>query len=209
MKKYFSILLGLILLSYIATPIFAEGATTSDSANTSSGNYTLQTEINDNTTKAVNKYFDLTITRGLQSPLGKSILYTITIVPHLDSSKTQITWDSASSIKITPWHDEYVSMTAEKEYSYKAVVKPTVSGTYSITVTVVSWQYDTNYTNSVSDSLELSSSLVSLPITPEYTISVVIEVLVILGICGAAIYFGVKYAKKGLKNARKWLTPPM
>lgn len=208
MRKYFSIILGLALLLNLVTPLLAEDTTT-DSTSNSSGNYTLQTEVNDNTTKAVNKYFDLTIIRGLQSPLDKSILYTITIVPHLDSSKTQITWDSASSIKITPWHDEYVSMAAEKEYSYKAVVKPTVSGTYSITVTVVSWQYDTNYTNSVSDSLELSSGLVSLPITPEYTISVVIEVLVLLGICGAAIYFGVKYAKKGLKNTKKWLTPPM
>lgn len=204
MKRLCSVLLGLFMIFNLITPTFAEDSTT-----TSSGDYTLQTQVDETTTKATNKYFDLTISRGLQSPIGKSILYTITIVPHIDSTKVQIQWDSASSVNITPWHSEYVNMTANQLYSYKAVVHPTIKGTYSITVTTIAWQYDTNYTNSVTDTLELNSNLVAMPITPEYTISVVIEVLLILAVSGTAVYFGIKYTKKLLKKTKVWLTPPM
>lgn len=167
-----------------------------------------ETQINENTTKTTNKYFDLTLTEGLQSPLDKSITYTLVIVPHIDSSKTQIIWDTSSTIKITPRHAEFVNLVQNQQYTYKATVKPTTSGTYNINVTVIAWQYDTNYTNTVNNSLTLSKGLVSLPITPEYTILVVIEILVFLGISALAIFGGIEIAKKYIKKTKVWLTPP-
>lgn len=208
MRKLLSILILLtILISSSTGFVHAQESTTTVEGPTS-GDYTLETTVDENTTRATNKYFDLTLTEGGQSPLDKSITYTLTIIPHIDSAKTQIIWDSSSTIKITPRHKEFVSVTKDVESKYKAIIKPSVSGEYKITVSVVSWQYDTNYTNTVNNSLTLSKSLVSQPITPEYTILVVIEALVLIGISGLAIWGGVELSKKVLKKTKVWLTPP-
>ncbi len=208
MKKIIALLLFVALLSVpFASVVRAEG-TDETTVDITSENFSLETQIDENTTKTTNKYFDLTLSEGLQSPLDKSITYTLTIVPHIDSSKTQITWDSSSTIKITPKHSEFVSVSKDGEYTYKAKIRPTVSGVYKINVSVVSWQYDTNYTNTVNNSLTLSSGLVSQPITPEYTILVVIEIVVILGISALAIWGGIEFTKKFLKKTKVWLTPP-
>ena len=172
------------------------------------GDYTLQTEIDSSTTKATNKYFDLILSEGIQSPVDKSITYKLTIIPHLTAEKTQILWDSSSTIKITPKHPEFVSVVDGEEYTYKAKIKPTVGGTYKINVSVIAWQYDTNYTNTVSNSLVLNNVLVSQPITPEYTILVVISILVILGVLGLVIWGGIEGSKLVLKRTKTWLTPP-
>lgn len=192
------------LLSTIGSSIYAQETTSEDST----GEYTLQTEVDQNTSMATNKYFDLTLSEGIQSPLNKNITYTLTIVPHLTSSKVQIIWDSSSTIKITPKHAEFVNVTDGGEYTYKAVIDPSASGTYKVNVSVIAWQYDTNYTNTVSNSLTLSSGLVSQPVTIEYIILVVIEVLIILATAGLAIWGGIEISRKLLKKTKNWLTPP-
>jgi hypothetical protein len=208
MKKILSILTLLIIFPAFSSSFVNAQEVVTETEDTTSGEYTLETTVDENTTRATNKYFDLTLTEGGQSPLDKSITYTISIVPHIDSAKTQIIWDSSSTIKITPRHKEFVSVTKDVESKYKAVIKPTLSGEYKITVSVVSWQYDTNYTNTVNNSLTLSNGLVSQPITPEYTILVVIEVLVLIGVSGLAIWGGIELSKKALKRTKVWLTPP-
>lgn len=208
MKKILSILiLFTIILSSSYSLVKAQEATATVE-DTTSGNYTLETTVDENTTRATNKYFDLTLSEGLQSPLDKSITYTLTILPHIDSSKTQIIWDSSSTIKITPRHSEFVGVTKDVESTYKATVKPSVSGEYKITASVVSWQYDTNYTNTVNNSLTLNSGLVSQPVTPQYTILVVIEILVLIGVSGLAVWGSIELSKKFLKKTKVWLTPP-
>jgi uncharacterized protein YxeA len=204
MKKLLNILISfLLILPMSATLIFAQEIT-----NDSSGDYTLQTEVDEATSKATNKYFDLTLSEGVQSPLNKNITYTLTIVPHLSSSKVQIIWDSSSTIEITPKHQEFVSVTDGNKYTYKAVIKPSASGTYKINASVIAWQYDTNYTNTVSNSLTLNDALVSQPMTIEYIILVVIVTLIILAIAGLSIWGGIEYSKKLLKKTKNWLTPP-
>ncbi len=203
MKKFFNILISVLILLTSTKLIFAQ-ETTDDS----SGDYTLQTEIDETTSKATNKYFDLTLSEGVQSPLNKNMTYTLTIVPHLSSSKVQIIWDSSSTIEITPKHEEFVSVTDGNEYTYKAVVKPSASGTYKINASVIAWQYDTNYTNTVSNSLTLSEALVSQPVTIEYIILVVIVILIIFAIAGLSIWGGIEYSKRLLKKTKSWLTPP-
>lgn len=208
MKKILSILTLLTIFTAFSSSLVSAQEVLTETEDTSSGEYTLEATVDENTTRATNKYFDLTLTEGGQSPLDKSITYTLTIVPHIDSAKTQIIWDSSSTIKITPRHNEFVSVTKDVESKYKAIIKPTMSGEYKITASVVSWQFDTNYTNTVNNSLTLSNGLVSQPITPEYTILVVIEVLVLLGVSGLAIWGGVELSKKVLKKTKVWLTPP-
>lgn len=208
MKKLFSILILLTILFSSSTRLVGAQEATAQVEDPNSADYTLETTVDENTTRATNKYFDLTLTEGGQSPLDKSITYTLTIIPHIDSSKTQIIWDSSSTIKITPRHKELVSVTKDVESTYKATIKPTVSGEYKITASVVSWQFDTNYTNTVNNSLTLSSGLVSQPVTPEYTILVVIEVLVLIGVSGLAIWGGIELSRKALKKTKVWLTPP-
>lgn len=208
MKKILSVLTLLTIFAAFSSSFVNAQEVLTETEDTTSGEYTLETTVDENTTRATNKYFDLTLTEGGQSPLDKSITYTLTIVPHIDSAKTQIIWDSSSTIKITPKHKEFVSVTKDVESKYKAIIKPTLSGEYKITVSVVSWQFDTNYTNTVNNSLTLSNGLVSQPITPEYTILVVIEVLVLLGVSGLAIWGGIELSKKVLKKTKVWLTPP-
>ncbi len=205
MKKFLLILSLFIFLIPFGTVLAQE---TTDETTETSGDYTLQTEIDDSTTKATNKYFDLILSEGVQSPVNKNITYKLTIIPHLTAEKTQILWDSSSTISITPKHSEFVSVVDGEEYTYKAVVKPTASGTYKINVSVIAWQYDTNYTNTVSNSLVLNESLVSQPITTEYTILVVIEILVIIGVAGLAIWGGIEGSHILLKRTKTWLTPP-
>jgi hypothetical protein len=209
MKKILSLLTLLtIILCSSYSFVQAQEATTATPEDTTTGDFTLETTVDENTTRATNKYFDLTLSEGLQSPLDKSITYTLTIVPHIDSSKTQIIWDSSSTIKITPHHKNFVSVTKDVESTYKANIKPTLGGEYKITASVVSWQFDTNYTNTVNNSLTLSNGLISQPITPQYTLLVVIEILVLIGISGLLIWGGIELSKKFLKKTKVWLTPP-
>jgi len=208
MKKLLSLLALLsILMASPASLLYAQEAT-AQVEDPTSADFTLETTVDENTTRATNKYFDLTLSEGVQSPIDKSMTYTLTILPHIDSTKTQILWDSSSTIKITPKHREMVSVTKDVESEFKATIKPSIGGEYKITASVVSWQYDTNYTNTVNNSLTLSNGLVSQPITPEYTILVVIEVLVIIGLSGLAIWGGIELSRKVLTKAKVWLTPP-
>jgi len=208
MKKIISILTILTIFTALSSSFVNAQEATAQVEGPTSADFTLETTVDENTTRATNKYFDLTLSEGLQSPVDKSITYTLTIIPHIDSSKTQIIWDSSSTIKITPHHKEFVSVTKDVESKYKATIKPSVSGEYKITVSVVSWQFDTNYTNTVNNSLTLSNGLVSQPVTPEYTILVVIEILVLIGISGLAIWGGIELSKKVMKKTKVWLTPP-
>lgn len=203
MKRLLGILITTLVLFTSVNITHAQ-----EDTDASSGDYTLQTEIDETTSKATNKYFDLTLSEGVQSPLNKNITYTLTIVPHLTSSKMQIIWDSSSTIKITPKHNEFVSVTDGQQYTYKATVHPSAGGTYKINASVIAWQYDTNYTNTVSNSLTLSNALVSQPVTIEYIILVVIVVLIVFAIAGLSIWGGIEGSKKLLKKTQIWLTPP-
>ena len=205
MKKILFLFAAILLLLGTTADIMAQDTSTNE---TTADEYTLQTEVDENTSMATNKYFDLTLSEGVQSPLNKNITYTLTIVPHLTSSRVQIIWDSSSTIKITPKHEEFVSVTDGGEYTYKAVISPSASGTYKVNVSVIAWQYDTNYTNTVSNSLTLNSGLVSQPVTIEYIILVVIEILIIFAIVGLLIWGGIEFSKKMLKKTKSWLTPP-
>lgn len=155
-----------------------------------------------------NKYFDLKLTQVSQSAINKSIKYSLEITPLKDSAKTQILWETPVSFSITPKHPDFVSLSVGQTYVYEAIVHPTRSGMYEITASVTAWEYDTNYTNTVSQTLTLDNSLVSQPVSSDYQIGRILYVVLILLVSGVAIWGAVKLTRKMMVKTKKWLTPP-
>jgi len=163
----------------------------------------------DVTTQQSNQYFDLKLTQISQSVLNKSIKYSLEITPLKDSTKTQILWEAPLSFTVSPKHKEFVSLSVGQTYEYEAIVYPTRSGVYQITATVTAWEYDTNYTNTASQTLTLNDSLVSQPVTSDYQIGVILFTVLVLLLSGAAIWGGIKITKVLMRRTKKWLTPPV
>lgn len=162
----------------------------------------------DVTTQQGNQYFDLKLTQVSQSVFDKSIKYSIEITPLKDSAKTQILWEIPVSFSVTPRHQEFVSLSVGQTYAYEAIVHPTRSGMYEITASVTAWEYDTNYTNTVSQTLTLNNSLVSQPASSDYQVGSVLFVVLIILISGSIIWGAVKLTKVIMVRTKKWLTPP-
>ena len=155
-----------------------------------------------------NQYFDLKLTQVSQSPIDKSIKYSLEVTPLKDSAKTQILWEIPDSFSVNPKHQEFVSLSVGQTYVYEAIVHPTRSGMYEITASVTAWEYDTNYTNTVSQTLTLSASLVSQPASSDYQVGRILFIVLILLVTGFAIWASAKLTKMIMVKTKKWLTPP-
>lgn len=160
------------------------------------------------TVSSDSQYFNLTLTQVSQSVLNKSVKYRLEITPLKDSAKTQILWEVPVSFSVTPRHPEFVSLTSGQTYTYEATVLPNRAGTYEITATVTSWQFDTNYTNTASQSLTLNNSLVSQPVSSDYQVGVILFTVLILLLSGGAAWGAIKLAKVVMHKTKRWLTPP-
>ena len=154
------------------------------------------------------QYFNLTLTQISQSVLNKSVKYRLEVTPLKDSAKTQILWEVPVSFSVTEKHPEFVSLSSGQTYVYEATVLPNRAGTYEITATVTSWQFDTNYTNTASQALTLNDSLVSQPVSSDYQMGVILFTVLILLLSGGAIWGTVKLTKVMMRRTKKWLTPP-
>ncbi|MGI6423005.1 MAG: hypothetical protein ACOX0X_00015 [Candidatus Dojkabacteria bacterium] len=156
-----------------------------------------------------NQYFELELIRGVQNPLTKTIPFTLRITPKVKSEKTQILWSVPSTLSLKTLHREFVSLESGNTYTYKVKVSPKREGTYDITANIVSWQYDINYTNSVSSTITLSPGFVVQPVDAEYTISLLLIILVGIGLLGAGGFFAYRASGTLLKKLKAWLTPPV
>lgn len=154
------------------------------------------------------KYFDLELVQALQTPFGKTVTYTLNIRPLMDSPKTEILWSYPATLDVKPKHKRFIEMKEGEVYKVKSVVKPKNQGTYNISVSVISWQHDTNYTNSVGDSLNFDRNLILQPVSSEYMLANILMIVGILLIFGIGIFLLIKFSKKGAEKAKKWLTPP-
>lgn len=167
-----------------------------------------ETVVDEHTKKSSNLYFDLTLERGPQTPFGNYVPYTLTITPHIDSTRTQILWNMPATLESVPKHEEFVSMQSNQDYVFEGRVKPLREGTYDFSISVISWQHDTNYTNAISDTLVFNGNLVLQPVSSHY------QLLNVLRYSGIAILFiailvgTVIVVKKYTVKAKKWLTPP-
>jgi len=155
-----------------------------------------------------NTYFDLTLERGFQTPFGKYVPYTLTVTPHLDSNKTQILWNTPSTLEAVSNHPEFVSLEAERTYTFEGKIKPLKSGTYDFSISVLSWQYDTNYTNSISDNLTFDKNLTLQPIGARYKYLNILKFSLIGIAFIALVVLTIIVVKSYMKKAKKWLTPP-
>ena len=167
-----------------------------------------ETQIDENTKMVTNKYFDLTLERKPQSAFGKHIPYVLTVTPHLNSSRTQILWNVPTTLDVNPKHKEFVSLEDGQTYTFQANIKPLRGGTCDFSVSVISWQHNTNYTNSIHDSITLSNSLVLQPVSSQYTIMNIVKILGILTLFAIICIITVAVVKRYMVKAKKWLTPP-
>lgn len=161
-----------------------------------------------NTTKSINKYFELELFFDSQNPLTKSLQYTLKVTPRIDSTETQITWDLPTVLTAKPKHKEFVSLSKDQTYTYSVSISPLRGGVYDITANVTSWQNEVNYTNSVSKTVTLSKGLVAQPVESSYTISLILFIVVIIAIFGGLVFLVVKLSSRGIEILKKWLTPP-
>ena len=188
MKKLFII----IFILFISLPIISNSVFAQESALT-----------NDT------QYFEISLQRDGQSALNKAVTYTVYVTPKIDSARTQIIWDAPTLITISPKHKEFVDMYRGETYSFKATFKPQREGSYEVSVNLIAWQHDTNYTNSVSDIMNFNKDLIIQPIEPSYVYGNIAKILFITLFCGLAIFGFIKLSKKGVKAFKKWITPPL
>ena len=195
MKKIF---VALFALTILITPVFAQQELT---------NTEIEIEETQATT-STDQYFVLELKKGTQNPITKKIPFTIYITPNINSSKTQILWDVPSVFNIEKKHKEFVSLTKGQTYSFSASLTPNKSGLYEVSVNVISWQTDSNKSNSANYNIAIDKSLTVQPVDTMYYIYIL---LFILGIIGVSILLFL-LIKKGAtilaKKAKTWLTPP-
>lgn len=164
--------------------------------------------IDENTWSSTNRYFDLTLERKPQSPFGKNVPYILTVTPHLDSPRTQILWNTPTSLVANPKHREFVDLERGQTYTFEGSIKPLKAGTYDFSISVISWQHDTNYTNTIKDNVTFNETLVLQPVSSQYqtlnTIRYILIALAFIMLVVLTIFIGRSYMQK----AKKWLTPP-
>jgi hypothetical protein len=96
----------------------------------------------------------------------------------------------------------------DQTYVFEGKIKPLRGGVYDFSISVISWQYDTNYTNSVGDNVVFNDSLVLQPVSSQYNWMNVLKFgLIFIGFA-IVIVAVVIVIKKYAKKAKKWLTPP-
>ena len=191
--KRLNIILTVILSLFLSFPVFAQDN---------------QQELNETNIKST-RYFDIQIVESTQNPFNKSVTLTATITALLDSPKTQIVWDIPNTLNANLKAKNFFSISEGETLSQKIVIKPKTAGTNNITASVISWQHDTNYTNSATKTLTFNKNLEVVPQTSEYKTSVLIMYLGFLLLGGILKFIIIKVVKRGTQKAKKWLTPPV
>lgn len=167
-------------------------------------------EISETEKKVTSQYFDILLVRGNQSAFTGKVTYTAQITAHIDSPRTQIEWSVPNSLKIPDSQKEkWVGMKKDSTHTVKVSVKAERSGVYPITVTVNSWQHNTNYTNSASDDMTFDKALVLQPTSSSYVVGNIGKYLSILLVAIVAVFVAIRTVKKFSPKAKKWLTPPV
>ncbi len=195
MKKILLTLLAFLLLSGVAL------AQQSD-------NIENDLVIDTNTSETSSQYFNIELKKGVQNPITKKIPFKIVITPKINSSKTQILWNVPTVFTVTKNHSEFVSLIRDQTYTYSALLKPNKEGSYNISVNVVSWQTDSNKSNSADTNITLNKSLIVSPIETMYIVYILLIVLLVAGIAALIIFLLSKGIKLLVKKAKVWFTPP-
>lgn len=154
------------------------------------------------------EYFTVKVTPDSQSPWNKKVEVFVEFVATINSDKVQIEWDVPSGIVLTPKYPSFFSVKAGETYRFKALITPKTSGTYNIAANVISWQYNTNYTSSGNTLITFGDDLLTVPLRPNYNVTVIIKWVVIVGSIATLGYIGVIYAIKSKRKFDKWFNLP-
>ncbi|KKP65004.1 MAG: hypothetical protein UR61_C0035G0003 [candidate division WS6 bacterium GW2011_GWE1_34_7] len=200
MKK---LLITIYIILFSISPIFAQM-----NEDKSTEYDVVVTETEDIEKTSSNSYFDLTLEKGSQNPLNKKIPFTLTITPKIDSPKTQILWDTPIVFSVETKHREFVDLDKDVTYTFTANIKPNRGGSYNIAANVISWQHDTNKTNTVTYTITLNNGLTVQPVDSQYTLTILILIVSIILLSIVSVFLIIKGTKKLIVKLRKWLTPP-
>ena len=204
MKK---ILLTLFTFTMLISPVFSQEQLN----DTSVEPVEEKTQVEDektNSTTSINKYFELELKRGTQNPLTKTIPFTVYVTPKINSSKTQILWNVPAVFDVERKHNEFVSLTKGQTYSFSASLTPQKSGSYEVSVNVISWQTDSNKANSADYKLVIDKSLTVQPVDTMYTVYIILFIVGVIGVFVLLFFLIKKGANVLTKKAKSWLTPP-
>lgn len=203
MKKIFFALFTTILFS---STVLAQESEIVDTSLES--NKQIENDIDNKTTITSTPYFDLELTRGAQNPLTQKIPLKVIITPKINSSQTQILWNVPTVFEVDRDHNEFVSMNKGETYTFTASIKPIKEGPYNISVNVISWQADSNKSNTADLSITINKSLIVTPIDTMYYIYILVYVLIAVGIVALLVFLISKGIKILVKKAKIWFTPP-
>ena len=204
MKK---ILLTLFTFTMLISPVFSQEQLN----DTSVEPVEEKTQVEDektNSTTSINKYFELELKRGTQNPITKTIPFTVYVTPKINSSKTQILWNVPAVFDVERKHNEFVSLTKGQTYSFSASLTPQKSGSYEVSVNVISWQTDSNKANSADYKLVIDKSLTVQPVDTMYTVYIILFIVGVIGVFVLLFFLIKKGANVLTKKAKSWLTPP-
>jgi len=204
MKK---ILLTLLTFTMLISPVFSQEQLNDASAEPVEEKIQIEDK-ETNTTTSINNYFELELKRGTQNPITKTIPFTVYVTPKINSSKTQILWNVPTVFDVERKHNEFVSLTKGQTYSFSASLTPQKSGSYEVSVNVISWQTDSNKSNSADYKLVIDKSLTVQPVDTMYTVYIILIIVGIIGVFVLLFFLIKKAANVLIKKAKSWLTPP-
>ncbi|MBI2356859.1 hypothetical protein HYV12_02295 [Candidatus Dojkabacteria bacterium] len=153
-------------------------------------------------------YFDVELSTETQSAWSKSVPIIIKFRSNITAKKVEISWDTPKGVEVRERHPQFISVTKGEVYTYKASLKPSAQGTYTISGNITNWEVDTNYTSSDELTLSFDEELVTIPETPGYSGAVLVKgaIVVLLWLGGfTGLFFLGKYA---FKRLTEWLKPP-
>lgn len=204
------IMLFVLSIFLITTPLFAQEDLEVTSETDEQFDKAVQVaDEKNNSVTSTNQYFEIELKRGTQSPISKKIPFTAVITPKIDSPKTQILWNVPTVFKFDSNNPEFVSLKKGETYSYSISIEPDKAGAYDISVNVISWQYNTNKSNSANYNITIGDSLTIQPTDPQYTMLLLLMIFGILAGTGLITFLLIKSIKMLIKKAKIWLTPPL
>ena len=95
-----------------------------------------------------------------------------------------------------------------KTIPFTVYVTPKKSGSYEVSVNVISWQTDSNKSNSADYKLVIDKSLTVQPVDTMYTVYIILIIVGIIGVFVLLFFLIKKAANVLIKKAKSWLTPP-
>lgn len=151
--------------------------------------------------------YELSLEIGTQSAWSKEVPVYLNITPLVNSSRTEIRWDSGFGIEFDPQYQNMFALDKGETGRYRVNVIPRKDGSYVITASVTNWGYGRNYTSSKRIDLVFDENLITEPRTSGYTFSLVLKYLTYLLILVVLLVGGFFLAKYGLTWLKQWLKP--